>query len=153
MISRSAAVDERAHRFLSAPARRTAHLATVSGRGEPQVLPICFVLIDQTIYLAIDEKPKRDDDPYRLRRLRNIAENPRVAVVADVYDDADWRRLGFVMVRGSARVVGEREEHARAVGALRGKYGQYEAMALDDRPVVAIDVDQTVLWGELEGSS
>jgi nitroimidazol reductase NimA-like FMN-containing flavoprotein (pyridoxamine 5'-phosphate oxidase superfamily) len=69
-------VDEQTRRFLER--RRVAHLATADASGEPHVVPICFTLLAETLYIAIDEKPKRGD-VRQLRRLRNIGENPRVA--------------------------------------------------------------------------
>jgi PPOX class probable F420-dependent enzyme len=141
-------VDERARQFLHR--RRVAHLATVGGAGAPHVVPVCFALVDLVVYVAIDEKPKRFQDPLKLRRLRNIAENPQVALVADVYDDLDWSQLGFVLLRGVARVLLEGEEHAHAVTALREKYAQYRGMALDERPVIAIDVLHVSAWGQLD---
>jgi PPOX class probable F420-dependent enzyme len=142
-------VDEPARQFLER--RRVAHLATVGGAGAPHVIPVCFALVGSVVYVAIDEKPKRFEDPLKLRRLRNIAENPRVAVVADVYDDKDWSQLGFVLLRGGARVLVDGSEHARAVAALREKYVQYRGMALEERPVIAIDVQQVTAWGRLDG--
>ena len=139
-------MDEQARRFLER--WRLAHLATADARGRPHVVPICFTLIDDTLYVAIDEKPKTGE-LRRLRRLQNIAENPRVAVLADVYDDADWSRLGFVLVRGSARILSQGEEHARAVAALRSKYAQYRDMALEERPMIAADIDSVTTWGRL----
>jgi PPOX class probable F420-dependent enzyme len=114
-------------------------------------VPVCFVVVGSVVYVAIDEKPKRFQDPLKLRRLRNIAENPRVAMVADVYDDADWSQLGFVLLRGVARVLVVGAEHTRAVAALREKYVQYRGMALEERPVIAVDVQQVTAWGKLDG--
>src|ERR1700674_2248447 len=114
-----ARLDEQARAFLGR--QRLGHLATSDASGAPHVVPICFSLVGETLYVAIDEKPKRGD-PLKLRRLRNIVENPLVAIVADVYDDHDWSRLGFVLVRGSARVLTGGPEHALAIGALREKY-------------------------------
>jgi len=139
-------LDAQARRFLER--QRLAHLATADASGAPHVIPICFVVVDETLYVAIDEKPKRGD-PLNLRRVRNIAEAPRVAIVADVYDDRDWSRLGFVLLRGSARVLSRGAEHERAVGALRAKYAQYRAMALDRRPVIAADIERVTTWGQL----
>lgn len=139
-------LDERARRFLSK--QRLGHLATADASGKPHVVPVCFVLLDSTVYIAIDEKPKRGD-PLRLRRLRNIAENPRVAVVVDVYDDADWSRLGFVLLSASARILNQGDEHARAISALRDRYPQYRQMTLDGRPVIAADVESSTAWGRL----
>jgi PPOX class probable F420-dependent enzyme len=127
---------------------RLGHLATADASGKPHVVPVCFAVLENTVYIAIDEKPKRGD-PLRLRRLRNIAENPRVAVVVDVYDDADWSRLGFVLLSASARIVNQGDEHARAISALRDRYPQYRQMTLEGRPVIAADVESSTAWGRL----
>ncbi len=94
------------HRFLDAA--RVARLATADASGAPHVVPVCFAVDNATLYVTVDEKPKRADRP--LKRLRNIAENPRVAVLVDRYDE-DWRRLGWVMLRGTAA------DSARRAGA------------------------------------
>jgi len=143
-----ATIDARSRRFLER--QRVAHLATADASGAPYVVPICFVLIDATLYVAIDEKPKRGA-PTQLRRLRNIDQNPRVAIVADVYDDEDWARLGFVLVRGAARVLHGGAEHRRAVEELRLKYPQYRVMALEERPAIAVDVERVTSWGQIDG--
>ena len=142
-----ASVDERARLFLER--RRVAHLATANATGAPHVVPICFALVGDSLYVSIDEKPKRGT-PMQLRRVRNIEQNPRVAVVADVYDDNDWARLGFVLVHGRARILSAGEEHRRALEALRGKYAQYRAMALEERPVIAIAVERVTSWGRID---
>lgn len=129
--------------------QRLAHLATASERGQPHVVPICFALVGQTVYSAIDEKPKRGE-PYRLRRVRNVLRNPQATLVADIYDDADWTRLGFVLLSGRARMIEPGgDEHARAVARLRERYAQYREMALDQRPVLALDVERVTTWGKL----
>jgi PPOX class probable F420-dependent enzyme len=141
-----ARLDQQTRAFLER--QRVAHLATADASGAPHVVPICFALVDETVYVAIDEKPKRGD-PLKLRRLRNIAENPQVAIVVDVYDDRDWSRLGFVLLRCAARVLVDGAEHERAVETLRAKYVQYRAMALEDRPVIAADIARVTPWGRL----
>jgi len=70
--------------------RRVAHLATADARAVPHVVPVCFAISQGTLYITIDEKPKRH---IMLKRLRNIAENPKVAVVVDRYDE-NWSLLG-----------------------------------------------------------
>jgi PPOX class probable F420-dependent enzyme len=141
-------VDERARRFLES--RRVAHMATADASGAPHVVPICFALLGDSLYVSLDEKPKRSS-ALGLRRVRNIDSNPQVAVVADVYDDDDWTRLGFVLVRGRARVLTGGEEHRRAIACLQEKYAQYRAMALEDRPVIAIAIERVTSWGQLDG--
>jgi PPOX class probable F420-dependent enzyme len=123
--------------------QRLGRLATVDAEGRPHVIPICFALHDTTLYSAIDEKPKTDGP---LRRLRNIAENPHVQVLFDTYDDADWSKLRYVQLRGVARIIESGAEHARAVAQLRVRYAQYRQMALEERPVIAIEVEHVVRW-------
>src|SRR5689334_9071592 len=127
---------------------RVARLATVDERGRPHVVPICFALVGDVLYSAIDEKPKRGDYA-RLRRLRNIGANPQVQVLFDVYDDGDWSRLRYVQLRGTARVIDGGDEHAAAIAALRARYRQYAGMALEVRPVIAVDVVLVVGWGSV----
>jgi hypothetical protein len=55
--------------------RRVAHLATADSQAVPQVVPVCFGLAEEGLYITIDRKPKRDGGR-PLKRLRNIAENP-----------------------------------------------------------------------------
>src|SRR5262249_6260631 len=38
---------------------RVAHLAPTDGEGQPHVVPITFVLLDERLYSALDAKPKR----------------------------------------------------------------------------------------------
>jgi len=53
---------------------RVARLATADAKGVPHLVPVCYAIIGASLYITIDEKPKRTDIP--LKRLRNIAENP-----------------------------------------------------------------------------
>src|SRR4051794_4921374 len=78
-------------------AARVARLAT-SG---PHIVPICFALDGDTIWSAVDAKPKRTR---ALRRLENIARDPRVSVLTDHYDDSDWSRLWWARADGTATV-------------------------------------------------
>jgi PPOX class probable F420-dependent enzyme len=126
--------------------RRIGHLATADAQGTPHVVPVCFALADDTVFITIDEKPK--GDPRRLKRLRNIALNPNVAFVVDRYDE-DWRRLGWVMLRGRAEILDAGPEHDRAQQLLRERYAQYQSMRLDGLPVIAIHIDRLASWGDL----
>jgi len=129
--------------------RRVAHLATADAHAAPHVVPVCFVVDTHAIYITIDDKPKRV--PGRaLKRLRNIAENPRVALVVDRYDDQDWSCLGWVLVRGRADVIDAGPEHATAQRRLRARYRQLNAMSLEEQPVIAIRVERVTSWGNLD---
>jgi len=122
---------------------RVARLATADAKGRPHLVPMVFVLAGETIYSAVDAKPKRTD---RLRRLANAAANPHVALLADHYDDADWTALWWVRADGVARVLApEDEEAVRAVDRLVARYAQYRE-ARPHGPVLAVDVERWSGW-------
>src|SRR5882724_12391580 len=101
---------------------RVAHLATADAAGAPHVVPICYALLEDAFYFVIDEKPKRTRTG--LKRLRNMAENPQVAVVIDDYEE-DWTRLAYLLIQGTAEQVDDRDEYDSALSALRARYAQY----------------------------
>jgi len=127
-------------------ANRVGHLATADRRGTPHVVPVCYALDDPTLYVTIDEKPKRTDRP--MKRLRNIAENPRVAFTVDHYEE-DWSRLGWVMLRGLAEILRAGPEHDHAHALLRERYRQYRTMNLAPLPVIALRIARVTSWGAL----
>ena len=133
-------IDAETRRFIEG--QRVGRLATAGADGAPHVVPVVFALLDDHAYVVIDEKPKTT---LRLRRLRNIAENPRAALLVDVYDE-DWSRLRWAMLRGPAAVLEPGPEQAAAVAALRARYPQYAAMALEERPVIRLRVERASVW-------
>jgi len=124
---------------------RTAHLATADRSGQPHVIPICFVFDGNHFFSPIDEKPKRAA-PTKLKRLRNIAENPNVALVIDHYDE-DWSKLAYVLIFGTARPLHSGKIYRQAVALLRRKYPQYRRMAIDQRPMIVISPKRMLTWG------
>ena len=137
-------LGDRERRFLET--RRVAHLATADANAVPHVVPVCFGLADDTVYIAIDQKPKRPGA--RLKRLANLTANPHAAMVFDHYAE-DWRRLGWVMLHGRAEILATGPEHDEAQSLLRRRYPQYLAMQIIELPVIAIRIDRAVSWGEL----
>lgn len=128
---------------------RVAHLATASKDGRPHVVPIVFVYRDGVLYTPLDLKPKRVSDPKRLRRVRNIVENPKVSVVVDRYDE-DWSRLAFALLDGEASLLESGREREGAVAALLEKYPQYQGLPLAERPLIRIAVKRTTYWSGAE---
>ena len=144
---RAAVLQEGERAFLES--RRVAHLATADAAGIPNVGPVCFALAGDSVYMTIDRKPKSGRP---LKRLRNIAENPNVTLTADRYDDDDWSRLRWVMVRGHAEILEGGAEHDDAQALLRDKYPQYRAMDLAPLPVIAIRIARVTSWSAAGGS-
>jgi len=126
---------------LRVDAARVGRLATTSGDGHPHVVPCCFAARGDTLYSAVDAKPK---STARLRRIRNIEANPVAALVVDHYAD-DWTELWWVRVDADARIVASGPELDAALELLVAKYEQYRR----DRPpgpVIALDVRTWRAW-------
>jgi len=120
---------------------RVARLATIDPDERPHLVPIVFVLDGQTLYSAVDAKPKRSRT---LRRIENARERPEVTVLVDHYEN-DWARLWWVRLRGRARVLDEGDESTRALEALAAKYEQC-AETPPGLPVLAVDVTDWREW-------
>ena len=114
----------------------------------PHLIPVCYATSDDTLYITVDEKPKRHDIP--LKRVRNIRDNPQAAFVVDRYDE-DWSRLGWVMLRGPAEILTDGPEHDHAQALLTARYPQYRAMHIAELPVIALRIARATDWGELSG--
>ncbi len=128
--------------------QRVARFASADTHGQPHVVPVCYCLLGEAVYFSIDEKPKQTN-VRRLKRLRNIMRNPKVALIIDHYDE-DWSQLGWVMLRGQAEVLDDGDEHALAQQTLRTRYPQYRSMQLSTLPVVAIRIRHVASWGALD---
>jgi PPOX class probable F420-dependent enzyme len=122
-------------------AARVARLATVGPDARPHIVPIVFAVDGDVVFSAVDAKPKRTT---ALKRLENVARNPRVALLADHYDDADWDALWWVRADGTARVASE-PDAGRGIALLAERYAQYRA-APPGGPVLAIAVERWSGW-------
>jgi PPOX class probable F420-dependent enzyme len=122
-------------------AARVARLATIDPDGRPHLVPIVFAVEDDTLYSAVDRKPKRSQ---RLRRIENARARPEVTILVDHYDD-DWDTLWWIRVRGRARVLDQGEERERALALLAAKYPQYEREP-PNGPVLAVDLTEERGW-------
>jgi len=65
----------------------------------PHLVPVVFVLDNDhnCYFIPIDEKTKRSR-PENLKRVRNIKENPNVALLIDEYNE-DWTKVYFIMIQ------------------------------------------------------
>jgi PPOX class probable F420-dependent enzyme len=128
--------DEARRRFAAA---RVARLATADAGGRPHLVPVTFAVAGDTVYSAVDAKPKRGT---ALRRLANVAANPRVALLVDHYAE-DWDTLWWVRADGVGRVLDTEDPDAvRAAELLAGRYPRFALRGA----VLAVDVDNWTAW-------
>ena len=120
---------------------RVARLATIDPDGRPHLVPIVFAVDGDTLYSAVDRKPKRSQT---LRRIENARVRPDVTILVDHYS-ADWSALWWIRLRGRARVLDDGEERERALALLQEKYPQYRDEP-PDGPVLAVDVNEVRDW-------
>lgn len=137
-------LTEEARQFLDG--HDVGHLATADGGGEPHVVPVCYARIDDRLYFVADDKPKRAG-PRALKRLSNLSQNPRAALVVDDYAP-DWSRLAFLLIHLDTTIVTDVKEYALALIALRHRYPPYRAMplALATHPLVRMVPRRWHLW-------
>jgi PPOX class probable F420-dependent enzyme len=125
---------------------RVARLATTDPDGRPHLVPIVFALEHDTLYTAVDHKPKRSQT---LRRIENARARPDVTILIDHYEE-DWGRLWWIRLRGRARVLDDGEERERGLALLSAKYPQYHDQP-PDGPVLAVDVTEVRKWAASGG--
>ncbi len=143
-MSRQVLADD-VRRFVASA--RVGRLATSTPDGMPHVVPVCFELLGDSIYIGLDAKPKAVD-ALKLRRVRNIVSNPQVALVIDRYLD-DWSRLGYALIIADASLVSDDNERVEAIEALRCKYSQYRTLLSDEAPVIGLKPKRAISWGDL----
>jgi PPOX class probable F420-dependent enzyme len=130
--------DDTRGRFAAA---RVARLATVSGDGQPHLVPVVFAVEHDTVLIAVDHKPKRHR---ALRRLRNIAENPAVSLLVDHYDD-DWDALWWVRADGTATVAEDEPALVRAREVLGARYPQHREQP-PEGPAIVVEIRRWTGW-------
>ncbi len=119
---------------------RVAHLAFVDSDDRPRALPVTFAVAEDSVWSAIDDKPKRSAEPARLRYLRR---RPEAALCVDVYDD-DWTRLAWVQLIGRVDVLPLAEGRA-GLEALTAKYAPYREQA-PPGPLLRLEIERVLHW-------
>lgn len=114
----------------AARAEATDHgvLATINRTGEPDLVPVCFAIVGDTIAIPVDSvKPKRS---MALGRIRNLERDPRATLLVEHWDAADWTRLWWVRATLVRADLPEATGQA-LIGALRARYAQYARVEFD----------------------
>jgi PPOX class probable F420-dependent enzyme len=127
-----------------------ARLATVDSECKPHLIPVVFVFDNDYYFIPIDKKTKRSG-PENLKRVKNIQQNPNVALLIDEYDE-DWRKLYFIMIQGKASIIGSKELEQnelvlleKALKLLFSKYAQYQEIGIGEY-VIMIVPQKVITW-------
>ena len=102
---------------------------------------VTFAVDADTIYTAVDQKPKSGTN---LKRLHNVGENPMVTMLADHYSD-DWETLWWVRADGRAAILTDQQQMAPPLALLVNRYWQYR-QAPPTGPVLAVRVERWTGW-------
>jgi PPOX class probable F420-dependent enzyme len=119
---------------------RVGRLGLLDLEGAPRVLPVTFAVAEGRIWSAIDKKPKRAEEPARLRFLRR---DPRAALTVDRYSDK-WDELAWVQVLGRVEIVPV-EDGGAGLEALRAKYEPYREEQ-PPGPLLALEPERHLWW-------
>ena len=112
-------------------AHEVCRLATASKDATPHVVPLIYALDGEDIVLVTD---------YGTRKLSNLKENKRVALVVD-----DYRPNKAVMIQGECEIIESGKEYLRLLQILFDRFERYrtnpwgegESPILKIRPVRA----------------
>ena len=98
---------------------RVCRMTTADLQGQPHVVPVCPILVDGKLYVASEEN----------RKVRNVRENPKVALAFDDYVE-DWSNLRGVIVFGQVtRIIEGGAEFGSLQQTFYAKFPQYEPQA------------------------
>ena len=130
---------------------KVARLATVDSECKPHLVPVVFVFDNGCYFIPIDEKTKRSK-PEKLKRAKNIQQNPNVVLLIDEYSE-DWTKLYFIMIQGKASIItGKRLEKQnelllleRVHNLLYNKYHQYQKIGIGEY-VIMIIPQKVITW-------
>lgn len=113
-------------------AHELCRLATASKDARPHVVPVIYALDGENIVIAVD---------YGTKKLGNLRENRKVALVVD-----DYRPNHAVMVEGDCEILERGKEYLRLLQVLfdrfdyyrKNPWGEGESPILRIRPVKAV---------------
>jgi len=119
---------------------RVCHVATVSSRRVPHLVPVCHVVVNGKLYFASEKDA---------RKVRNLRTTPSIAVTVDLYSD-DWSQLKGVMIQGTAKLIEKGPRFRGIRKRLYAKYPQYPqqaALAQSESVIVEVTPTNVFSWG------
>jgi PPOX class probable F420-dependent enzyme len=116
-------------------ANQVCRLATASKDARPQVTPVVYALDGTAFVIAVD---------YGTKKLKNVRENPNVALVVD-----KLRPTRAVTVEGKCKVYERGAEYLRLLELLMSKFEFYRKnpWGEGESPIFRITPQKAVSWG------
>ena len=109
-------------------------LATASRDARPHVVPVIYTLDGEDIVVAVD---------YGTKKLKNLRENGRVALVVDTYAPNQG-----LMVEGECEIFERGKEYVRLLRILLGRFEFYrkEPWGEGESPILKIHPTKCIMW-------
>lgn len=109
-------------------------LATASKDARPHVVPVIYALDGESIIIAVD---------YGTKKLKNLRENKKVALVVDEY-----RPNHAVMVEGDCEILERGKEYLRLLQILfdRFEYYRNNPWGEGESPILKVKPTKVVMW-------
>jgi uncharacterized protein len=110
-------------------------LATASKDGMPHVVPVIYALDGENVIIAID---------YKTKKLKNLRENPKAAVIVDEY--APNKGL---MIQGDCDILERGKEYLRLLKILFDRFEFYRKnpWGEGESPILKVRQTKAVSWG------
>jgi len=108
--------------------------ATASKDGKPHVVPVIYALDGEDIVIAVD---------YGTKKLGNLRQNSRVALVVD-----DYRPNHAVMVEGECSILERGKEYLRLLQILFDRFEVYRKhpWGEGESPILRVTPTKAVMW-------
>ena len=115
-------------------AHEVCRLATASRDARPHVVPVIYTLDGESVVVAVD---------YGTKKLKNLKENRKVALVVD-----DYHPNHAVMVEGDCEVLEKGKEYLRLLRLLfdRFEYYRKNPWKEGESPILKIKPTKAVSW-------
>jgi nitroimidazol reductase NimA-like FMN-containing flavoprotein (pyridoxamine 5'-phosphate oxidase superfamily) len=109
-------------------------LATASKDAKPHVVPVIYAMDGDDIIIAVD---------YGTKKLKNLRENNKVALVVDVY-----RPNQGMMIEGECEIFERGEEYLRLLKVLFDRFVYYRRnpWGEGESPILKIRPTKVVAW-------
>ena len=109
-------------------------LATASKDARPHVVPVIYTLDEEDIVIAVD---------YNTKKLKNLRENRKVALVVDTYEPNRG-----LMIEGDCEIIERGKEYLRLLRILFDRFEFYrqDPWGEGESPILKIHPTKCVMW-------